>query len=106
MKRDNLLVATAILALGVAVTGRALSAEDRLSARVPGGLAMSEFKGYDKWEVISVSHGDRLAVIVGNPTMIKAFKSGIPANGTHFPDGSKMAKIHWTGKKNDVPGNP
>src|SRR5205823_4809016 len=24
----------------------------------------------------------------------------------HFPDGSKMAKIHWTGKKNDVPGNP
>ena len=30
--------------------------------------------------------------------MIKAYQDGIPANGKPFPDGSKMAKIHWTPK--------
>jgi hypothetical protein len=46
-------------------------------------------------------------VILGNPTMIDAFKAGIPANGKPFPDGAKMAKIHWTPKKNEIaPGQP
>jgi Cytochrome P460 len=31
--------------------------------------------------------------------MIKAYQSGIPGNGKPFPDGSKMAKIHWKPKK-------
>ena len=36
-----------------------------------------------------------LAVILGNPAMIDAYKAGIPGNGKPFPDGAKMAKIHW-----------
>jgi hypothetical protein len=36
----------------------------------------------------------RSAVILGNPTMIEAYKAGIPVNGKPFPDGAKMAKIH------------
>jgi hypothetical protein len=36
--------------------------------------------------------------------MIKAYQSGIPGNGKPFPDGAKMAKIHWNPKKmRDVP---
>jgi hypothetical protein len=31
--------------------------------------------------------------------MIKAYQAGIPGNGKPFPDGSKMAKIHWISKK-------
>jgi len=31
--------------------------------------------------------------------MIEAFKAGAPANGKPFPDGSRMAKIHWAPKK-------
>jgi hypothetical protein len=31
--------------------------------------------------------------------MIKAYKAGIPGNGKPFPDGSKMAKVHWSPKK-------
>ena len=31
--------------------------------------------------------------------MIGAYKAGIPANGQPFPDGAKMAKIHWSAKK-------
>ena len=38
-------------------------------------------------------------MIVANPTMIKAYKSGIPGNGKPFPDGSKIAKLQWKPKK-------
>ncbi len=48
-----------------------------------------------------------MAVILGNPAMIEAYKSGIPGNGKPFPDGAKMAKIHWNPKKNEMaPGQP
>jgi len=40
-----------------------------------------------------------MAVTVGNPVMIAAYKAGIPANGKPVPDGARMAKIHWVPKK-------
>ena len=68
--------------------------------KVPGGLAFSEFRGYEDWKVVSVSmDGDLLATILANPVMIDAYRAGIPDNGKPFPDGSKMAKIHCTPKK-------
>ena len=75
---------------------------------MPDGLAFSEFKGYESWETISISQNGRLiAAILGNPAMIDAYKAGIPGNGKPFPDGAKMAKIHWTPKKNETaPGPP
>jgi hypothetical protein len=39
------------------------------------------------------------AVILVNPVMIDAYLAGVPGNGKPFPDGSKMAKIHWKTKK-------
>ena len=36
---------------------------------------------------------------LANPAMIQAYKAGIPGNGKPFPDGAKMAKIHWNPKK-------
>src|SRR5208283_2638250 len=73
---------------------------------VPGGLAFADFRGYEDWEVIAVSqNGDKLALIVGNPAMIEAYKAGIPGNGKPFPDGARMAKTHWVAKKReDQPG--
>jgi len=96
------------LILGILATGAAISAQDRYSLKVPGGLAFSEFKGYETWQAISVSHnGEMLALILGNPAMIDAFKSGIPENGKPFPDGAKMAKIHWMAKKKEAyPSQP
>ena len=41
-----------------------------------------------------------LKVIAANPAMLNAYKSGIPGNGKHFPDGSKIVKIKWSSKKN------
>ena len=94
--------------LAVVVGGRAMSAQDRYTLKVPNGLAFSEFKGYEGWQTISISHnGEMLAVILGNPAMIDAYKAGVPGNGKPFPDGAKMAKIHWNPKTNETyPGQP
>jgi hypothetical protein len=87
---------------------RAVPVQDKYSVKVPGGLAFSEFKGYESWQLISISqNGKLMAAILGNPTVIAAFQSGVPGNGKPFPDGSKMAKIHWVPKVNEsYPGPP
>jgi hypothetical protein len=108
MQRKTLLSGVGVaVALGALATGVAISAQDRYSLKVPGGLAFAEFEGYDGWQVMSVSNGGPLAVILGNPAMIQALKAGYPENGKPFPDGAKMAKIHWNAKKSDTePGQP
>ena len=90
-----------IIAASLAVAGGlALAAQDKYTVKVPNGLAFSEFKGYEDWQTVAVSHTEELiAVILGNPVMIDAYRAGIPGNGKPFPDGAKMAKIHWTPKK-------
>jgi cytochrome P460 len=101
------------ISIWVAVLGvLATSAQDKYTAKVPGGLAMSEFKGYEGWQAISISRNERVvAMILGNPLMIEAYQAGIPANGKPVPDGAKMAKIHWIPKQNQffpdttVPGD-
>lgn len=94
-------VAAAALAVVLAgLGGMALAQQDKYTLQVPNGLAFSEFRGYEAWQVISISHdGDLLAAILGNPAMIEAYASGIPGNGKPFPDGAKMAKIHWNPTK-------
>ena len=87
------------------LSGRAIYAQDtgqaKYSVRVPNGLAFSEFRGYESWQTVAISQNDKLvAAILANPVMIKAYQSGIPGNGKPFPDGSKMAKIHWNPKMN------
>ena len=100
MKRIKVTPTVALVALIAALGGIALAAQDRYSLQVPGGLAFADFRGYEDWQVIAASHnGDKLATIVGNPAMIEAYKAGIPGNGKPFPDGARMAKIHWTAKK-------
>src|SRR4051812_16072404 len=93
---------TMIFAVSLVVLGGiAFAAQDKYTVKVPGGLAFSEFKGYESWQVVANSQNDKLvAVILANPVMISAFQAGAPGNGKPFPDGSKMAKIHWTPKKN------
>ena len=90
------------------LSGAAISAQDKYTLQVPGGLAFSEFKGYEGWPVIAISENEGLiAVVVGNPVMIDAYKEGVPGNGKPVPDGAKMAKIHWNPKKQEAyPGQP
>ena len=82
-----------------ALGGVALAAQDKYTVKVPNGLAFSDFRGYEDWRTVAVSQaGDLIEVILGNPVMIDAYRAGIPGNGKHFPDGAKMAKIHWKAK--------
>jgi Cytochrome P460 len=92
-------IVTVVLSLA-AVGGIALAAQDKYTVKVPDGLAFAEFRGYEEWQVIAVSQtGDLLVAILGNPEIIAAYQAGVPGNGKPFPDGSKMAKIHWNQKK-------
>jgi hypothetical protein len=100
--------AVVIVGLLLAVLGGiALAAPDKYTVKVPGGLAFSEFRGYEGWQVIAVSQtGDLLVAILGNPEIIAAYQAGVPGNGKPFPDGSKMAKIHWIQKKSTEAPTP
>ena len=87
--------------------GRAISAQDKYTVQVPNGLAFSEFRGYEDWQTVSVSQTDgALAVILANPVMIDAYRSGVPDNGKPFPDASKMGTIHWNPKKSAEAPDP
>jgi Cytochrome P460 len=81
--------------VGIAVN-MAVAAQDKYTVKVPGGLAFSEFRGYEDWAAVNVSKTEgAFAIIVANPVMIAAYRSGIPGNGKPFPDGSRIAKIHY-----------
>jgi Cytochrome P460 len=94
------------VAITLAVLGSiALAQQDRYTLTVPDGLSFSDFKGYDTWQDVAVSETEgSVKAILGNPTMIGAYKEGIPGNGKLFPEGSKIVKIEWIKKKN--PASP
>jgi Cytochrome P460 len=109
MKRKTMLTIATAAAFAV-LGGAAISAQDKYSLKVPGGLAFAEFKGYENWAVVTVHHTeDLMKVVVGNSVTMDAYRAGIPENGKPFPDGSKMAKIEWRPAKSttlpyDLPG--
>jgi Cytochrome P460 len=89
-------VVTVLAIFGVA----AGYSQEKYSLTSPGGIAFSDFRGYEDWSVVSSARTDEvLKVIVANPTMIKAFKDGYPGNGKPFPDGAKIVKLQWKPKK-------
>jgi Cytochrome P460 len=95
-----------IIASALAVLGGGPSSaqdkQDKYTLKVPGGLAFSDFKGYEDWQAVGPSQTDAanvIRLILANPVMIDAYKQGIPGNGKPFPEGSKIAKIEWKPKK-------
>jgi hypothetical protein len=95
------------MVLAVVAGGRSSSAQeqkdkqDKYALQIPGGLAFSEIKGYESWQVVGPSFTDAahvIRVIEANPVMIKAYQDGVPGNGKPFPDGSKIVKLEWRPK--------
>ncbi|HLV88330.1 MAG TPA: cytochrome P460 family protein [Candidatus Sulfotelmatobacter sp.] len=96
-----LVIAVLLLAaLGVIALFAQTQEKDKYSLKSPSGIAFSDFRGYEDWADVSSARTDEiLKVIVANPTMIKAFKAGVPGNGQSFPDGSMIVKLQWKHKK-------
>ena len=90
------LVLSGLVGIGLAAQ------QNKDTVKVPGGLALSEFKGYEDWQSVAPSQTDAQKVIrlvLANPVMIKAYREGVPSNGKPFPEGSKIAKIEWEQKE-------
>jgi hypothetical protein len=93
------IIATAVAVLAVLVAA-AVYAQDKYSLKSPSGIAFSDFRGYEDWSVVSSARTDEvLKVIVANPTMINAYKAGVPGSGQLFPEGSMIVKLQWKQKK-------
>ena len=102
MKRKSIFITLFVGVVISVAAALALAAEDKYTLKVPGCLAFSEFRGYEGWQAISMSRNERVvAMTLGNPAMIDAYKAGFPGNGKPVPDGAKMAKIHWAPKPNE-----
>jgi Cytochrome P460 len=87
-----------LLLLAVSVS---LAAQDRYALKAPNGLAFADIRSYDTWQIVAPSQtDDGIKSIVANPTMLKAYRQGVPENGKPFPDGSIIVKTEWTKKKN------
>src|SRR6201988_3128226 len=100
MKRKSKVTMSIGAAVLAVLGGAAAYAQDKYTLKSPSGIAFSDFKGYEDWAVVSSARTDEvLKVIVANPTMIEAYKAGIPNNGQPFPDGSKIVKLQWKPKK-------
>jgi hypothetical protein len=93
--------ASLIVAASAFVASLTIAAQDRLSVKVPNGLALAEFKGYGAWQTIAPSQTDEsVKSILGNSILITAYNAGIPDNGKSVPDGAMMAKLEWSKKSN------
>jgi hypothetical protein len=102
----TIVAAAALLAIFGGVALRAQGQNNaKYSLKSPGGIAFSDFRGYEDWSVVSSARTDEvLKVIVANPAMIKAYKAGVPGNGQPFPQGSMIVKLQWKPKKStDAP---
>ena len=97
--------------IGVLVTAQS---QDRFTLKAANGIAFSEFKGYDAWQLIATSQPDSasgcgtskvgcMKAILGNPAMIQAYRDDIPANGHAVPDGAVLAKIEWLQNRDEKP---
>src|ERR1700692_2861528 len=103
MKRKSIGVIVFVGVFLSILVALAMAAQDKYTVKVPNGLSFSEFRGYEAWQVVSISQdGNLVAAILANPVMIKAYSARVPGNGKPLPDGAKMAKIHWNPKKMEV----
>ena len=97
----TVVAAAALVAAGGGATLRAQNVDnDKYSLTSPGGIAFSDFRGYEDWSAVSSARTEEvLKVIVANPAMVRAYKDGVPGNGRPFPQGSMIVKLQWKPKK-------
>src|SRR5215218_2312013 len=57
--------AIAFAAIGLGIFGGiAFAQQDKYALKVPGGLAFSEFRGYEGWQVVATSQNAKLVAVI------------------------------------------
>ena len=81
---SSLIVMIAVLV--AALGSMALGAQDKYTVKVPNGLAVAEFRGYEDWQDVAVSQTENgIKAIVANPVMINAYREGLPPMASLSP---------------------
>ena len=71
--------------------GIAVATQDKYAVQVPGGLALSERRGYGDWLPVAVSHpADKINQIAANPSMIDAYRTAFPATESKSPTAPRL----------------
>ena len=114
MKRQHITTLMVLAACVLAVSAVLAQSQDRYTLTAANGIAFSEFRGYDAWQLIATSQPDDasgcgtskvgcMKAILGNSTMVNAYRDGIPANSKAVPDGAALAKIEWLKDRDEKP---
>lgn len=105
MRRTGVVIMIFAAALSVLAAVSQLTAQekqDKYSLKEPNGISFSEIRGYEIWQAVAPSYRtdkNEIRVILGNDTLAKAYKEGVPENGKPFPDGSVLVKIAYSERK-------
>jgi len=60
MKRKSIEVIVFVGVVLSILVALAMAAQDKYTVRVPNGLSFSEFRGYEAWQVVSISQDGNL----------------------------------------------
>jgi len=76
----HIAAAGAAIALVLVVWGgKAISAQDRYTLKIPGGgLAFSEFRGYETWQDVSVSQTETSLKVIAASRAMASFSLTVP----------------------------
>ena len=63
MNRKGVLTIGIVTVWLAVFAGLVISAQDKYTVKVPGGLAFSEFRGYEAWQSIPINRNDTAVAI-------------------------------------------
>ena len=63
MKLKSIRIRVVVVVCLFVVVTLARAAQDKYTVKVPGGLAFSEFKGYEAWQAISISRNEKVVAV-------------------------------------------
>ncbi len=100
--RSKLTIGRAMVVLAV-LAAAAVCAQEKYSLISPGGIAFSDFRGYEDWAVVSSARTDEVLKVIGVSLIrhgrFRRSRTAFRANLKPFPEGAKIGEAQWKPKK-------
>ena len=71
MKKIQITAVTFAAVVLAVLGGLALAQQEKYTLKVPGGLAFSEFRGYEGWQVVATSQSANLKLVAVIPLILR-----------------------------------